>query len=797
MKINRIECDQFAGVQDVDVRFTDGMNLVIGKNESGKSTIADLIFQTLFKDIKLDGRRDSAFIDRYFPKTVSGPRGDVIDGTLLFETEEGAFKLKKEWEKGEGSVRLTTPEKTIVKNQGEISRLLADILEYREGVYDEIVFASQKREQKAIESIMAIFSKKNTSLEDTKNDLSSTLTQAALETGGVSIEMLERKLLEILEEYGSHWDWDSDMPDGGKKRGISNKWSKKVGTILESYYAMEETRQAQQEASNAEKKVESLQNMVRNSREERSRLIEKKAQFQKIQVLLSKDASLRKNLDRQNSEIKEMSDASERWPVLEKNLDKALGLEKAQKESRIREKYLKVWDAKNKYEELKTAKDKAVEIPAEDIDLATKNHKKKLEAESKLAGLNLTARIRQLGELPIEVKTVASESPVDIRKGECNITEAVIISIPGVMEMQLTPQGINVEELKTEIVAANETEKAILKKYKADDIEELRAAHDSFEVLTREVKNAKSTLEIILNGESWESIDADNSRITGTVLSTTEVMDMIRKLCGTKTIDAYIGNAEASIEIYKNKYSSLEKLEANLEEVRKEMIKTSKELDALDDIPKEYRGIDNPENFDQELANSIEKYDDKIDTLSGELNEAFRKLGDRTAEEFSEELLEKENAFKTKKAEYAHWKNIHTVFCHMKEQTVGNPVEDIETKFREYLHIITDGNLELLNMDEKLNTELASGRRKLTYETLSNGTKDTIALAFRLAMLEHLYPEGNGLAVFDDPFTEMDPDRVLQACKLIEKYAVNNQVIFITCDRKYKELLPSQNIIEM
>ena len=74
--------------------------------------------------------------------------------------------------------------------------------------------------------------------------------------------------------------------------------------------------------------------------------------------------------------------------------------------------------------------------------------------------------------------------------------------------------------------------------------------------------------------------------------------------------------------------------------------------------------------------------------------------------------------------------------------------------------------------------------------------KDTISLAFRLAMPEHLFPNGGGLAVFDDPFTEMSPERTKQACRLLEKFAENNQVIFITCDDKYRKLLTG-NVIQI
>lgn len=98
-------------------------------------------------------------------------------------------------------------------------------------------------------------------------------------------------------------------------------------------------------------------------------------------------------------------------------------------------------------------------------------------------------------------------------------------------------------------------------------------------------------------------------------------------------------------------------------------------------------------------------------------------------------------------------------------------------------------------MDEQMEVQLASGTHTLTYDVLSDGTKDTISLAFRLAMLEHLYPEGDGLAVFDDPFTEMDPGRLEQSCRLIQKFAENNQVLFITCDEKYKKFMQGNEIV--
>ena len=95
MKIKNISCTQFAGVCDRNVSFTDGINVIYGKNESGKSTLVNLISRTLFQNAKLDRRKDKGFFELYFPGAKKGSdiTGDFADGKVHFKFFAAVFSL--------------------------------------------------------------------------------------------------------------------------------------------------------------------------------------------------------------------------------------------------------------------------------------------------------------------------------------------------------------------------------------------------------------------------------------------------------------------------------------------------------------------------------------------------------------------------------------------------------------------------------------------------------------------------------------------------------------------------------
>ena len=217
----------------------------------------------------------------------------------------------------------------------------------------------------------------------------------------------------------------------------------------------------------------------------------------------------------------------------------------------------------------------------------------------------------------------------------------------------------------------------------------------------------------------------------------------------------------------------------------------------VDQIPVQYRKK-NVAEYRSQLKESLVPIDDKIQEIQGRLKEDEKFLGEKTAEELSLELDQAKNEFIRVQTDYRHWLHIREVYQKAKlSLEEDSEIKDVERRFAKNLQLITGGKVVLQSLNGTMDVSITSGTNRLAEEILSEGTRDTIALAFRLAMMEHLFPDGGGLLVLDDPFTEMDPVRTKKACELLQAFADNgNQVIFVTCDKKYSNLM-SGNVIQV
>lgn len=800
MRIKSVACDQFAGLLDKELEFDKGLNIILGDNETGKSTMVELIYHMLFQDAKLDARKDTTFLENYFPKKVSGPVGDVIDGELKFQTKDGNYKLTKEWDKKDGSCKLRTPDGTVIKSQEQIKDILAEVLGYGQGVYGEIVFPTQKRSQDAIASIMKEFSKKKSDkLDELKGELASVLNQAALETGGISIDQLETELKNLLNMYVERWDFELDLPEGGAKRGLSNPWKSvaytkaadegKQAVILRGYYNLKEIEKQQSETLVAEKKVEACKERLIDAQQGRRNAQDHRDKFTGYVNVLSQVNMLKEKLIDLQDKLKEQDIAAQDWPKREELLGKLEDLKCKLQQAKTRELYIKVSELQKSLEGCKKELSSVKAVEIEDIKLLKNLINQVSKLEGQLSGLNIMARFKKLGDTSINVTSATTGQVLELSGDELIINEAVDILIPDIMELQLMPQGVDAGEIKSALNECNQKIDGIYKKYDVDSLEQLEDNSTRYQSLMIEINSLNERINMKLGDISWDELCSDNTKLPKMVVTEAELREQIISLCGSDKLTENIAQHNNMVEIYTRKYVSIKELENTITSTKQEIAKLNTKLDSLGEVPAEYAEITDTDEYEGKLKAKIEEFENLCQLTQEDLKNAELELGDRTSEEYEEALIEAKQSFENAKDTYVHWCNIYQTFVELKEHLKGNPTVDIEDNFNSYLETISKGKLSLVDMDDKLNVKLASDNHAMSYDILSEGTKDTVSLAFRLAMLEHIFPEGGGLAVFDDPFTDMDPQRVAEACKLIEKFAENNQVIFVTCDEKYVAMM--------
>ena len=794
MNIKSVKTRQFAGIKNKEVEFEDGLNVLVGNNETGKSTMVELIYQTLYRDSKLSRskKEDKDFIARFMP---SDSKGDVVDGTLVFATDDGLYTLQKKWGASE-MCELESSNDGIIANEKKIREIIDGELVYKRGLYDDVVFASQKSQANVVEHILNKLDKKAL----VKQDLVSIIASEGMaSTEGIAPEEIEKIIQEKIDALSGHWDFVNDGPD--KKRGIKNKWVQGVGAILEAYYTKAELEYALQKSELAEKAIDNDNNKINEAKEKLENYQAEKDEYEHYAVALATYNSNMKLKDEYLKARNKISADLKEYPQLLKDYEEALHLKTLSKAQAIISQYKEIQAAKDSLDEAKKAIEGKTEITAEDdkklVDLESDIN----SLQAQLSNLNLVANIKKLGNTDIQVKSVATGKDVDISAGEFDINETVEITVPGVMSMTIAAKGVDVENVKRQLDENNKEREALLSKCKVKDLDELRTKREEYTEAYHNLSVAQKDYDNLIEGINLDNLDEDYEHHKEKSSELEELDKKIKERCGSESIDSYEAMLKQKCNSIEGEYdaeSPVDCMKKNLKVAEAKLAEIDSQQGDVENIQKKYRDIDDVEVYKETLKSNIKDANNQIEKAKEDLSEHEKELGDVAPEDLRTQIDDATIEFQKLKDDCERWNHILAVLKATRENMAGeSTMSDVQDRFAEYLSVITDGRINLKSMDENMDVNIQSGNNHMTYEILSEGTKDTIALAFRLAILEHLFPNGGGLVVFDDPFTEMDENRTEQACKLVQKFAdAGNQVIFVTCDNKYKNML-SGNIVEL
>lgn len=115
-----------------------------------------------------------------------------------------------------------------------------------------------------------------------------------------------------------------------------------------------------------------------------------------------------------------------------------------------------------------------------------------------------------------------------------------------------------------------------------------------------------------------------------------------------------------------------------------------------------------------------------------------------------------------------------------KEQFSSHYLKGMQDSFIKNLEILNGSKMEV-NLDVNLNAEVNENGSNKKIDFMSTGYKDLIYICMRLSLIESLFEDEKPFIILDDPFVNLDEEKIENAMKLIKTKAKDYQIIYFVC----------------
>lgn len=799
MILKEIHLHPFGGLTDTRVEFVPGLNIILGPNEAGKSTLVNAIYAILFFPSNL--RKNSTDWKDYLAGFMPHPHGDTMKVSLRLSSPRGEeYVLTRCW--GEERMdNLTLPQGNVVNSEKKIREIFDPLLKYGRGTYAGVFLARQEEMLNTLEIL-----RKDGETPSTLTDI---LRTVVLESGGVSVEKVKKKVEEEKKQLLSLWDLSRDGPKDG--RGLDNPFKKGLGKILSTYYEVERLKRKIEESQFIESRIAEKRSQIQEVLRETELEENKVREMEKNEKDIYDRSTVEPRLKLLQKEEEDLKEIMEKWPLEEGKLSElSRWLEEKEGEKqkleteyheaqqvvehrKIRELHGQV---KPLIEHLKSKQKEMQELPAvspEDISSMEKIKQRIHKLQSALEAMRLKAEINVENPERLKITSGLKDAEEVHVEGELSVEAEGKLIVQGVnWLLQVQSAQYNVEEIMEEINYRNKILKDKLGKYSLTTFEEAKEKADKRKELAAEVQQLQERIKDRLGSMSFEKLEEQAAALPPDkqIRNPEEVkesLDRVKMDISDKKKD--INLRKEQIQKWKGKYTSTKEVISKLTEIREEIAKKQDKLNQLAPLPP---GYSTPEEFMQELRSSRQKSKDfrgRLYSLEKELVE----LQNKQYEESSEELQESLNSAEK---ELNRLKSRGRAACLIEEE-INNIIQEIDRQsfvpladsFIKYFQPLSNYRYEHVNMEGPLPKSVSSSENDLPVNLLSIGTRRGLSLALRLAMADYLWGEEGGMLVMDDPLVDLDPQRRKNAAEILRNYSSCRQLLVFTCDPDVAELL--------
>lgn len=816
MKIKSIQLHPFAGIQEEKINFSDGMNLLIGPNMAGKSTIFYAINHGLLTSSNLTSRQFDNTMAPFLPVG-----GDVIRVTLKVYTvdPDSCFQIQKTWKPGlrNGQAKLIKPDGTEITDEDKIQKLIESLLPVTPSTMREVMLSRQSELHRLME--------KMEEHAEVQQELSDVLRQNVMEAGGMSVDKFRDKVESGYGDYFGRWDREKKYPedDNGQDRGIQYPWKQGVGKVLAAWYSKEKAKEWYDGIVAYEKNLDERNAALEEINSALSEKEEKYTEFNPIREGVRQRETLEARLESNKVKLKGVTEISTNWPVYEdritNNAPQLAALneqletlneeqEKASKKAEVESLKKRVEKLSKLEERIKQAKqdvEEAKKVTQDDIDELRKLKSSIRDLRTTIRASKLKLSLTAIRDTEITISDATGENKTHTLEEGNKITEEEegFVSLE-THELQLTVKSAtdNLDSVLVELEEKEKLFKSTLEKLEVKSLEDAVSQNQLYDNYKRQLKQANQQFNEELGDDEYEKLYQSLNE-AGDVAGVRE-LNIIQKERDQvqdqrRDLRSELADMQEKIDGWEEEFDGdkgkvLDK-RSDLRQSKKEI---EGSLEELPELPDKFDSVQEFNTFLNTIARKIEKLQEQKADTREQLAELAGGAPEQTSDDYQEVVKEQTGHFErvNKKAKSIArvYEETNSILEGLEEETY----QPLVATFTKWLAEMSDGRFKTVEQESELpNAFVTSDNKSLPFDRLSHGTKDLAALAWKLTAAEYFLSDHSSFILLDDPMVDMDADRRKQAAKAMQQFAEAHQVLIFTCHPYYKEVIEEENLIEL
>lgn len=840
MKIKKIVMRSFGKFQNKTFEFEDGLNLIYGDNEAGKSTIHHFIEGMLYGFYKsnIKNKRTTDEYDTYLPWDNSSD----YSGVMIIEDDGRLIRIERNFMKNHDEVRIfddmTGEEMTQTYDYDQVTKLYEPGLKHvglNQNTFRNTVSVEQLGSKTGDELIMEIknnlmnYGETNTmdvSLSNIMKEINEkkakigTARSKKSEYGQIG-EQIEALDAEKMEAMGVYEDIKSLQMDYHDKAGELHELEEKKQLIEKSMVKFKDSAFAQnfQEALRIQDEIRELDDKLEGLRiymaVSKERLTESMTKANNIDVLKREHAmqmerieEINQTIQQYKQEISAMEEESVEIGTSEKIIRDVYKYEEFENQRSIieermnpekAEEYKKAYDAANKTR--KSSKSAFVGLLILFIIIALV---KGVEYAKPFLMDNLSF-LQELGSTFDDIHDILTQFTF-VTLGLA-VVVLVLMIVVGIRRKrktieceeianQIEKEEKEIEVAKTRLADLDTKQKVLLDKHGCEDIVAMRTLKDQKaqeELFYTENFKRAAKLEEDIDALSNKAI-SERGRAEDKLKQIREAEEALSVVMDLVGITNYSGFSEVMDRQYE--YQRIEQEKSGKQEVLNQLTK-GEAFEGISLEPSEAYDVEDQVTLDmsyEDLEVQLKDINDAIVQCNKELSGIETRILDeenavRPLVEIEDEIGRKQQRLEYLDFKLASYGLLEEAFSELTEKNSTSFAPSLNETVSKMIAVATDYKYTEVKVNPNMEITIVDNdsNKMVKVEQLSAGTIDLMYFALRLGLADLINEERVIPMFLDDCFVLYDDRRLVKVLELLT--TIDRQVLLFTCHNREKRLL--------